>query len=40
MRYICDLCGLLYDEEVSGPMPTDYSCPICGAGKKHFQPEE
>lgn len=40
MEYICGLCGFLYDEKVNGPMPDDYACPICGAGKKHFEPEE
>ena len=40
MKYYCDLCGFLYDESVSGPMPDDYSCPLCGAKKDHFEPEE
>lgn len=38
-RYYCDLCGFLYDEEVRGPMPNDYACPLCGADRSHFQEE-
>lgn len=33
----CDICGYEYDESVSGPMPDDYVCPICGADKSHFK---
>ena len=36
-RYYCDLCGFLYDEEVRGPMPDDYACPLCGADKSQFR---
>ena len=40
MKYVCDLCGLLYDEAAEGPMPADYACPLCGADRGHFRPEE
>ena len=30
MKYICDLCGFIYDEATEGPMPDDYACPLCG----------
>ena len=39
MKYVCDLCGFLYDEAAEGPMPAVYVCPLCGADKSHFQPE-
>jgi rubredoxin len=42
MKYICDLCGYVYDEEVEGTpfadLPDDYACPECGAGKDDFSP--
>ena len=42
MKYICDLCGYVYDEEVEGTpfadLPDDYACPECGAGKDEFSP--
>ena len=40
MKYVCDLCGFIYDEATEGPMPDDYVCPLCGADKSHFKPEE
>ena len=42
MKYICDLCGYVYDEEAEGTpfadLPDDYVCPECGAGKDDFSP--
>lgn len=45
MKYICSLCGYVYDEEEGVPdegipagtkfedLPEDFVCPLCGAGK-------
>ena len=52
MKYVCDLCGWVYDPEVGDPdngikagtsfddLPEDWVCPECGAGKEDFSPEE
>ena len=42
MRYICSVCGYVYDEAVNGPfsdLPEDWKCPLCGASKGDFVPE-
>lgn len=51
MKYVCDLCGYVYDEELGDPkdgiaagtkwedLPEDWICPLCGAGKDEFSPE-
>lgn len=51
MKYICDLCGWEYDEELGDPdndiepgtkfedLPEDFECPLCGAGKDNFSEE-
>lgn len=48
MKYICDACGYIYDEELGDPengiepgtkfenLPEDYECPICGVGTDMF----
>ena len=48
MKYVCNLCGWEYDEEVGAPemdiapgtafadLPEDFACPLCGAGKDEF----
>ena len=33
MKYICDVCGYVYDE-------VDFLCPLCGVGKDQFSVEE
>lgn len=50
-KYICNICGYEYDEEVGEPengiaagtpwenVPEDYVCPLCGVGKQDFQAE-
>lgn len=50
-KYICSVCGYVYDETLGDPdngiapgtkwedLPDDYSCPICGAGKDMFEEE-
>lgn len=51
MKYVCDLCGWVYDEELGDPdngiaagtkfedLPEDFVCPLCGAGKDSFSQE-
>jgi rubredoxin len=48
-KYICIICGFIYDEEKGWPeenippntrwedVPEDWACPDCGAGKDSFQ---
>jgi rubredoxin len=52
MKYICDVCGYVYDPAAGDPdsdvepgtefmdLPDDWLCPECGAGKDEFSPEE
>ena len=44
MKYVCNLCGWVYDEEETGvkweDLPDDFACELCGAGKEDFSPEE
>ncbi len=44
MKYICNVCGYVYDEEVEGVLWTDlledYVCPLCAVGKEEFSAEE
>ena len=52
MKYICNLCGYIYDDEAGAPdegiapgtkwgdVPADWVCPLCGAGKDDFSPAE
>lgn len=49
-KYICKICGYIYDEEKGIPkagippytlfddLPEDFVCPKCGAGKSAFIP--
>ena len=42
MRYVCSICGYVYDEAQNPPwdtLPDDWKCPLCGAGKAEFRPE-
>ena len=43
MKYICPVCGYVYDEAVQGAkwseLPADWECPVCGAPKSVFVPE-
>ncbi len=51
MKYVCDLCGWEYDEEVGyeeagipagtkwEEVDNDFTCPLCGAGKDQFSAE-
>ena len=38
-KYVCDVCGYVYDPEVGEDIPEDWVCPICGVGKSDFSPE-
>lgn len=44
MKYICNVCGYIYDEEAEGKkweeLPEDYECPLCGVGKEEFSKED
>lgn len=49
MKYVCELCGYVYDAVLGDPengvdagtdfedIPEDWSCPLCGAGKDDFE---
>ena len=51
MKYICNICGFVYDEEMGCPeegvasgtawenIPDDFVCPLCGVGKDEFNME-
>ena len=43
MRYVCSICGYVYDEEVEetpfAELPETWTCPLCGAAKSAFEPE-
>lgn len=44
MKYVCDVCGYVYDEAVEGTkfeeLPEDYACPLCGVGKDMFSEDK
>ena len=52
MKYVCDVCGWVYDEEAGDEelgfapgtkfedLPDDFECPLCFVGKDSFSPEE
>ena len=44
MRYVCSVCGYVYDEAKEGKafaeLPDSWVCPLCGAAKSAFSPEE
>ncbi|MDA8091738.1 MAG: rubredoxin [Nitrospiraceae bacterium] len=47
-KWICELCGYIYDPELGDPdsgikpgvsfenLPEEWVCPVCGAGKDQF----
>ena len=51
-RYVCDVCGYVYDEAQGDPdngiapgtrfedLPDDFVCPLCGVGKDQFSEVE
>lgn len=50
-KYICNVCGYVYDPEVGDPdngvasgtawedVPAEWVCPLCGVGKEDFSEE-
>lgn len=50
-KYVCDVCGWVYDEEEGAPeygiepgtkfedFPEDFECPLCGVGTDMFSEE-
>ncbi len=44
MRYICKICGYIYDDSKEkvpfDSLPDTWKCPLCGAAKQDFEPEE
>ncbi len=50
-KYVCEICGYVYDPEQGDPdngidpgtefqdLPDDWVCPVCGASKDQFSPE-
>ena len=52
MKYVCDVCGWEYDEELGDSdngiapgtlfdeLPDDFECPLCGVGKDNFSEAE
>jgi flavin reductase (DIM6/NTAB) family NADH-FMN oxidoreductase RutF/rubredoxin len=51
-KYVCQVCGYVYDPAAGDPdngveagtafedLPDDWVCPVCGAAKEQFEPEE
>ena len=43
MKYICNVCGWVYDEDEAGvkweDLPDDFTCEMCGVGKEEFTAE-
>ena len=43
MRYICMICGYVYDDAKEKvpfeSLPASWKCPLCGAAKSDFKPE-
>ncbi len=49
MKYLCTVCGYIYDEDAGEPesgiapgtkwedVPDDYLCPLCKLGKEVFE---
>ncbi|MEG0751542.1 MAG: rubredoxin [Oscillospiraceae bacterium] len=40
-KYVCPLCGYVYDGEIPfEELPDSYLCPLCGAAKSDFIEQE
>lgn len=43
MKYVCKVCGYVYDEDAEGTLfndlADDYLCPLCAVGKDEFEAE-
>ena len=44
MKYICTVCGWVYDEEEQNvkweDLSDDFKCPLCNVGKEKFEKVE
>ena len=44
MKYICQICGYVFDEDVEkktfADLPDDWKCPLCTAPKSAFEPQK
>lgn len=44
MRYVCSICGYVYDDakeaKAFADLPDSWVCPLCGAAKSAFRPEQ
>lgn len=52
MKFVCSVCGFVYDETLGLPdqgiapgtrwedLPADFVCPLCGVGRSEFSPED
>ena len=44
MKYVCVVCGYIYDEEAEGvkfnDLAEDWACPLCGVDKSQFEEEK
>lgn len=52
MKYVCEVCGWVYDEDAGDPdngiapgtkfedLPENFECPLCSVGKDMFAAEE
>ncbi len=44
MKYVCQICGYVYDDEKEkipfDQLPDDWKCPLCGAPKSAFKADE
>ncbi len=51
MKYVCEVCGYVYDENIGDPdngipagtkwadVKADWHCPVCGVDKTQFKAE-
>ncbi|MCX5800797.1 MAG: rubredoxin [Candidatus Eisenbacteria bacterium] len=51
-KYVCNVCGYVYDPALGDPdngvepgttfekLHDDWVCPVCGAGKEDFSPQD
>ena len=44
MKYVCKICGYMYDDEKQSvpfaELPDTWVCPLCGAAKSDFEPQD
>ena len=44
MKYVCEVCGWVYDEDEKGvkweDLPEDFACELCSVGKDQFTAQE